>query len=175
MEKTEFEELRQITCKAATLQLVLDLSQGRVSQLRSEGVIIRRGNDEYALLDSLKNFVSRFASRQGRVSSDERSERTRLTSAKADRAEMEAAELRGQLVRRDVQIRDAFTEARSLRDGFMGMADRLSSDLVHLNDEVEIHRLVTREVRQVLDQLIETEKAREAELATLENLESERP
>lgn len=175
MEKSEFEDLRQLTCTAATLQSILDLSQGRVSQLRSEGVIVRRGTDEYALLDSLKNFISRYASRQGRVSADERSERTRLTSAKADRAEMEAAELRGQLVRRDVQIRDAFAEARSLRDGFMGLADRLTPDLVHLDDEVEIHRLVTREVQQVLNQLIEAEKAREAELAVLEQLETETP
>ena len=80
---------------------LLDLTERRVRQLADEGVIPRAGRGRYELVGAVRGYVRYLRDRvlKGDVGpADYGLERARLVKARADLAEMEAAQRRGELL-----------------------------------------------------------------------------
>jgi hypothetical protein len=72
---------------------------------------------------------------------------------KAELTRLQLAERTGELVRADAVQRQAFTEARRLRDRLLALPDRLAADLAAEHNTAVVHARLTRELRQVLEEL----------------------
>ena len=59
----------------------------------------------------------------------------------------------GELVNADQIKEAAFNKARVVRDGMLNIPDRVASILASIDDEHQIHEILTREIRLVLEEL----------------------
>jgi len=139
----------------ATLQEVSDflmLTDRRVQQLKSEGVIVKIDRGQYDLVQSTQGYINFLRERAfgGVANTDRHGEKTRLITAQANIAEMNDAELRGDLLRADETRRAIFTAARGVRNSLQTVADRLSQPLAGEDDHHEIHDMIEGEINQIL-------------------------
>ena len=87
-----------------TLAKLFNLTEVRVQQLSVEGVVIKAARGKYDLWQSIRNYikalqekrVNQWSPQSGDASNDYEANRSRLTKAKADIAEMELAKMRGE-------------------------------------------------------------------------------
>lgn len=90
------------TYPIAVIAKLLDLSERRVQQLTREGVIPKSERGRYELVPAVRGYIrylrDRTVGRDGVVIPDIAAERARLTREQADRAAMENAKLRGELL-----------------------------------------------------------------------------
>lgn len=68
----------------------------------------------------------------------------------AEKARMEALQGRDELVPADQVKAEAFAMARAVRDGMLGIADRLAPQLAATTDARQVHILMTDEIRVAL-------------------------
>lgn len=68
----------------------------------------------------------------------------------AEKARMEALQGRDELVPADQVKAEAFALARAVRDGMLGIADRLAPQLAATTDARQVHILMTDEIRVAL-------------------------
>jgi len=139
----------------ATLQEVSDflmLTDRRVQQLKSEGVIVKIDRGQYDLVQSTQGYINFLRERAfgGVANTDQHGEKTRLITAQANIAEMNDAELRGDLVRADIVRRAIFTAARGVRNSLQTVADRLAVPMAGESDHHEIHDMIEGEINQIL-------------------------
>lgn len=117
----------------AVIAKLLDLSERRVQQLGREGVIPKAERGRYDLVGAVRGYVRYLRDQASRAQSgvaDFATERARLVKAKADLAEMEAAERRRALLPAD-QVEDAWREVLArLRARLLVLPDRIAP-LVH--------------------------------------------
>lgn len=59
----------------------------------------------------------------------------------------------GQLVSAEEVKKAAFAKARIVRDGILNVPDRVSALLATINDASQIHEILTKELRNVLEEL----------------------
>jgi hypothetical protein len=74
-------------------------------------------------------------------------------SYKAKTARLEFERLSGALVSADEVKVEAFNAARRVREALLAMPDRQAPVLAAISDPAEIHRLLTAEIRQILEEL----------------------
>lgn len=79
--------------------------------------------------------------------------RTMHENYKARTARLEFERLSGELVPADEVRVEAFNAARRVREALLALPDRQSPVLAAVSDPAEIHRILTAEIRQVLDEL----------------------
>lgn len=86
--------------------------------------------------------------------------RERLVAAKADReehlaalAKLELAEREGRLLWADQVSKSANRAGMTIRDGMLSVPGRIAARLVGIDDEREIERLLTEEIRAELTRL----------------------
>jgi hypothetical protein len=72
--------------------------------------------------------------------------RSRHEAAKAEMAELELAERRGELVNAAAVERAAFEQARAARDRLMAIPDRLAAELAAETDARRVHEKITAEI-----------------------------
>ena len=142
----------------------------RVSQLVTEGVISRISRREYDLKSCVQSYCdfARRGSRGSESAKDEQAERTRLTAAKADLAELERERRVGELMLTEVVRRQDFTIARVLRNNLQSIADRVSTMVAAESDPAKVHDLINAEVTQSLESAINAMAAEEVDDATLD-------
>ncbi len=90
----------KIYCSTVELAMALNLTDRRVRQLRSDGVIEAMGRNKYDLAQALQgyiNFLTGGADNTKEVSNDYHAERAKLTKAKRETAEIELALLRNEV------------------------------------------------------------------------------
>jgi phage terminase Nu1 subunit (DNA packaging protein) len=80
-------------------------------------------------------------------------ERARYMRAKAEIAEMDAAERAGRLVDADDVRKTAYQAARNMRQAFAAMPDRIASELAVIDDEIAISERIRREVDEIMEAL----------------------
>lgn len=80
-------------------------------------------------------------------------ERAKLARENRETASLKNAELRDALVRADEIRRAIFSAARSVRNSFQTVSDRISMPVAGMTDHHEIHKLIDGEVTQVLEDL----------------------
>jgi hypothetical protein len=117
----------------AVIAKLLDLSERRVQQLSREGVIPKATRGQYDLVGSVRGYVRYLRDQAAKAQAgapDYASERARFIRARADLAEMEAAEKRGAVIpAADVEAAWIAVLAR-LRTRLLALPDRLAP-LVH--------------------------------------------
>ncbi len=140
------------TYSIETISKLLMLSERRCQQLVGEGVIPKQGRGQYDLVKSVQGYVKFLRERAfgGVANTDQHGEKTRLITAQANIAEMNDAELRGELVRTDVVRRTIFTAARGVRNSLQTVADRLAVPIADESDHHEIHDIIENEINQIL-------------------------
>jgi phage terminase Nu1 subunit (DNA packaging protein) len=89
------------------------------------------------------------------ANTDQHGEKTRLITAQANIAEMNDAELRGDLVRVSEVRRAIFTAARGVRNSLQTVADRLAVPISAESDHHEIHDIIEGELNQILTDMDE--------------------
>ena len=131
------------------------LTDRRVQQLKSEGVIVKIDRGQYDLVQSTQGYINYLRQRAfgGVANTDQHGEKTRLITAQANIAEMNDAELRGDLVRADVVRRAIFTAARGVRNSLQTIADRLAVPMAGESDHHEIHDMIESEINQILSDM----------------------
>ena len=67
--------------------------------------------------------------------------------------EAEVKEKLGELVSMAEVNRVFYAKAKAVRDGILNVPDRISALLASINDPAEIHKTLTKELRQVLEEL----------------------
>jgi phage terminase Nu1 subunit (DNA packaging protein) len=147
-----------------------NLSPRRIQQLADEGHIPRPVRDHYPLWASIQGYVKFLQSRVGgkKGSSDEQAERTRLTAAKADLAELERERRVGELMLAEVVRKQDFAIARILRNNLQSIADRVAPMVAAETDAGKVHDLINTEVAQSLESAITAMAAEEVDDATLD-------
>jgi phage terminase Nu1 subunit (DNA packaging protein) len=133
------------------------LTDRRVQQLKKDGVIIKIDRGQYDFLQSTQGYINFLRERAfgGVANTDQHGEKTRLITAQANIAEMNDAELRGDLVRVDEVRRAIFTAARGVRNSLQTVADRLAVPISAENDHHEIHNIIEGELNQILTDMDE--------------------
>ncbi len=141
--------------KIMTLQELsefLMLSDRRIQQLKDANVIVKIERDQYDFVQSTQGYINFLRERAfgGVANTDQHGEKTRLITAQANIAEMNDAELRGDLLRADETRRAIFTAARGVRNSLQTVADRLAQPLAGEDDHHEIHAMIEGEINQIL-------------------------
>jgi len=80
-------------------------------------------------------------------------ERAKLARENRETASLKNAEMRLALVRADELRRAIFSAARSVRNSFQTVSDRISMPVAGMSDHHDIHTLIDNEVSQVLEDL----------------------
>ena len=135
------------------LVLITGLSQGRINQMKS--------NETWHLDMSLKEASHAIVKWLGRRAAglvsegglDLVQERAKLAKENRETASLKNAELRVELVRSDEIRRTLFSAARSVRNSFQTIADRVSMPIAGMTDQHDIHELIDDEVMQVLEDM----------------------
>ena len=155
MKKFSTEHVYQVDVE--DLAYLVGLTARRVQQLEVEGVIEKLEHGKYDLIECTRAIVdARVRKASGSAASEaEKKQRTRLTRAKADIAELNRRELAGELVRVDVQRRNLDQLAREVRSNLETIPDRNAGILAGETDRGKVHQLLAGEIRQALEQLRE--------------------
>jgi len=135
------------------LMAFIGLTEQRIGQLVADGVVVKLARGEYDIKQSIFNYCEylRGVSRGSDEVADEKAERTRLISAKADIAELEADEKAGLLIRKDAVETVNKKVAVTLNANLIGIADRVAPLVAASDDGAECHHLINAEVRNSLD------------------------
>lgn len=138
---------------------LLDLTPRRIQQLVKDGIVQRDSRGQYDLVALVRGYVGYLREQLGR-GPDQNEERARLLSAKAELAEMEAAEKAGRLVDAEEMERAIFSAVRDIRQAFAALPDRVAAELAAESDEIAIVTRLRAEIGEVLSALrrIEAEK-----------------
>jgi phage terminase Nu1 subunit (DNA packaging protein) len=141
------------TATRATLAYILDLSETRVTQLVSSGVLPKpAARGQYDLVACVRAYLKHSRSNtRGNLAM----ERTRLTAAKADREELNLRVRSGELLELAVLEKTMFEKGRQIRDALQSLADRLAGILAPETDQAKVHAILTKEVHQALEGLTE--------------------
>jgi len=140
-------------CGATLLAKLFGTQVRRVQELGASGVLPKEGRNEYRLLESVTAFVAYLRERHATHPRDLNLEKARLTKAQADRAEIELAKARGELI-------PANDVAKTWGDLVLAAKARLNAiptsaaPTVHAADSTtEVTRILALQIEEALDEL----------------------
>ncbi len=139
---------------------LLDISERRVQQLSRAGVIPKAARGRYELIGSVRGYIRHLREvniKGGKGSADYGTERARLVKAKADLAEMEASQMRGDLLFAP-DVTAAWTEIVALmRARLLVLPDKIAP-VVHETTSInQAKDVIKKAVYEVLTEIAETE------------------
>ena len=140
------------------LAAIFGVTDRRVQQLQKEGVISQVGRNEYNLSETIQRYIRSFQV----VSSNKKyqDERTKLTQANREIAEIELQLLKGDVHRSD-DVRDILHEMLSnFRSRLLVMPARAAVEISAVSDVGEIQQILKREVSDALTELSEYDPAK---------------
>ena len=140
---------------------VLDLSPSRVRQLTKAGVITKPNGQHYELIDAVHAYVHYLRERVGvnrpATSESEAHHKLRLTKARADIAELESAEMTGELVQIE-QAEAAWTNAAArLRQRLLALPAKLAPVAYQAGELAEVKAALCEGVYEALLELSKIE------------------
>src|SRR4051812_6403090 len=144
------------TYPAETIARLLDLTPRRVQQLVAEGVIPKAERGRYELVPVVRAYIRYL--RERALSQDLGSDafvqhRARLTKARADMAELEHAQMLGELVPA-AQVEEAWAAIVAvMRTRLLALPTKLAPRLVALNHEAVIQDALRAEIADGLAEL----------------------
>lgn len=145
---------------AEVLAKLLDITERRVRQLSAEGIIPKVARGRYEMVGAVRGYIRylRDLNLQGDVGpADYATQRARLVKARADLAEMEASEMRGDLLSAP-DVTAAWTEIVALmRARLLVLPDKLAP-VVHETTSInQAKDVIKKAVFEVLTEISETE------------------
>ena len=148
----------------------LGLTDIRVHQLVAENVIEKVGRGIYDLKECVRKYCDyiRGVSRGSVSTKDEKQERTRYMSAKANLAELDHEERQGNLSKTDVIQTQDYTIATILKNNLQSIPDRQAAILAAETDPAKIHDILSGEVRNSLNDAIKAMAIQEVDDASLD-------
>ena len=138
---------------------LLDLSERRVRQLSTEGVIPRAARGRYELVGAVRGYIGflRDLALKDEVSpADYGIARARLVKAKADLAEMEASQMRGDLLPA-ADVTAAWTEIVALmRSRLLVLPDKIAPVVHETTNIAQAKDVIKNAVYEVLSEIAAT-------------------
>lgn len=140
-------------CNIGTTAHVLDISRTELTRLEELGVLQRTGRKDdlpFDLVECVHNYIDHL---KGLSEAEPIDHKGRLDRAKADKAEMEVINLRGQLLDRDsvvFVVNNAFTIVKTR---LLGIPIKMAQILAVSDDPNVIREELSREIREALEEL----------------------
>ena len=136
----------------------LDLSLVSISKLIQKGVLdVKQGRNPMDLELCRKNYINylrtlgNYNKRTG--TGDIAEEKTRLTKAQADKAELEVSELEGKLIPAPL-VQDTWTDfVANVRAKLLGMPSRLAHQMIATENYAEAEKLLKDSIYDALNEL----------------------
>lgn len=155
--------------KTEVIAALFELTPRRIQQLTREGILrateVKEGNRKvrkYELVPTIQRYVKFLAekSKQKNISkSDQENESTKLDGearykqAKAEMAEMELKEMRGELHRAEDVERIMTNHVFAVRSMLLSLPNRLAVDTANAKTKAEAAEIIKRGVYDILNQL----------------------
>ncbi len=144
----------------SVISSLLDISERRVQQLSKAGVIPKAARGRYELIGSVRGYIRhlRDLNLKGEAgNADYGTERARLVKAKADLAEMEASQMRGDLLfAPDVKV--AWTEIVALmRARLLVLPDKIAPVVHETTSLNQARDVIKKAIHEVLTEIAETD------------------
>ncbi len=127
---------------------LFDCSPRWVQMLTKSGKLPKSEPGKYPLLATVQAYLSHLHSRL-----DPSHEKQRLLKHKANLAELQELELRGELVRAGDVRREIFTASRQIRNTFQIMPSRIHRELAIMRDRFEVQNFLEKEVSATLNEI----------------------
>lgn len=139
-----------------TIARALDLTERRVNQLVKDGVLPKTERGRYELIPVVKAYVNflRNNSVNSDVGADDyAAQRTRLTKAKADMAEMEKLQMEDSLIPAD-DVENAWdTMVSNMRAKMLSLPSKVATAVFVAEDVSEAKRTIKEQVNEALAEL----------------------
>jgi phage terminase Nu1 subunit (DNA packaging protein) len=131
---------------------ILGVDAPELARLNSQGVAVKLSRDCWDVAETARLYVEKLRARASTraVPAELAGERARLARAQADKAEMQAAQLRGELVEADAVERQWQDVLRQVRAGVLAVPSRLRQSL---DVSGALADAMDRELRAVLTEL----------------------
>lgn len=150
------DEMAKMKANNGDIQLILGISKSEVKRLVDESIIKKDLRGTYDLLHSIKGYIGYLQVRSGGtkgVSADYHEERSRLTKAQADKAELEAAVMAGKLVEVE-QLTQAWEGMlSSMRAKLLAIPSKLAPVVADEDEPGVVQDLIDNYMREALEEL----------------------
>ena len=169
---------KAIICDLSTIMQAFDCSQAYIGKLKDDDCIKMEGRGKYNLVESTALYVNRLRNKTEKIDGDGNvidfhTEKARLTKMQADKAEMEVAELAGELVR----VSDVLLEWQNIladvKGKLLSIPSKLATLVADIDNPGEAQELIDTYVREALQELSEYGSQNERQTNTAEG--DERP
>ena len=135
---------------------ILDLTPQRISQLVNDGVIPRSARGRYELVPAVKAYIQFLRKRPTNNDpgdDDYATQRTRLTKAKADMAEMEKEQMANNLIPAD-DVSNAWDIMTSnMRSRLLSIPTKTATTVFSANDVNEAKKILRENINEALKEL----------------------
>ena len=161
-----------LNVRVGVLSELFGVQDRRIQGLATDGIIPKPDRGVYELYGAVKGYIAFLKERSVAESGggDLNSEKTRLTKAQADIAEIEAAKASGE-VAPVAQIEKAWANfCAETRVKARNIPDRVVSLIVGCTDEREIKAVLLREIDQVLIEMADADATVDTEEPTDEQV-----
>ena len=134
----------------------LGVSVSRINQFREAEIVVRDRRGLYDLRASVQGYVRHLKSRLELAEHGGQNlsaERTRLTAARADAAEMDRSLKKGELVRISDLLDTWLMVASNTRTRILAVPDKLASQILTVRSPVEASQMMREELYEALSEI----------------------
>lgn len=139
-----------------TLAKIIGIGQRRIQQLAKDGIIPKAESGKYDLIPCINHyckFLRERAEGRSKEAKSGRENRERLTKAQADKTELEADMMRGNLLCADIVEKGISDLAANCRIRMLAIAPKLSPQLAALNNPEDIRKMIEAAVKEGLEEI----------------------
>jgi phage terminase Nu1 subunit (DNA packaging protein) len=151
---------KETTVSLSELAVVLGITSKQVRNLTEDGIIVAEGKNSYPLVRNVQAYMDFRCSRAPNEADlkFEKAKRTaelKLKVAKADRAKLEADELKGSMHRAE-DVRSITEDMLyAVRNGLTAMPGRLAVDVVKCTTAAEAYEIIKKETHALMREFAE--------------------
>lgn len=145
-----------------TLAVLMDVTPQTIREWRRAGMPEHERKAKEVMFDIAKVVQWRIERAAGETGDDSKS---RKLKAEAERIEMQNAESRGDLVRRDAVEREAREDAERVKQAILSVPPRIAEILASETNPALVEATITRELTEALQELSAQEPEDEADAA----------
>ncbi len=161
-EKVNSKVTDETQCSTTEMAMVLGVTARRVQQMIQDGTLVTVVKGKLLLADNVQRYIrfitgSQMTEEEKKVEKAKKAAEVKLKVAKADIAQLEAAELKGKMHRsEDVE---ALTQdyCQTVRNAMMSLPGRLATDMAMCDNAEECSTIIRDVVYSILDELSEYE------------------
>lgn len=147
-----------VSLTAEKLARVLMITDRRVHQLVKMGVLIKEGRGRYPLIPNIQAYIKFWqeravGAREMGEAPDYRAEKARLIKAQADKAEMEAEQLRGRLLDAEIVEQEWGKVLSNLRQALLAIPSKIAQAVSNAKDAAEAEEIIRAQIYEALNEL----------------------